>query len=172
MTKESLDIYLHKCTFFVVRILAIAMSLAFIWLGLAMPRGDMLSIFKHGDIIWFDGGSLCVLFCSSLFFWLLIYAIVKNEAPSDKKRKKKKEKLKLYEHVENFTWLPLIITALGLLIEVLQLPIIFIIVVFTSYMPCDKDDAYLKYYFVKDLSICQTINVPEWGLPDFLTFLR
>ncbi|POP46304.1 hypothetical protein CHU32_05990 [Superficieibacter electus] len=172
MTNESLDSSLQKCLFFFAKIFLIAISLGFIWLGLAMPRGDMLSIFKHGDVIWFDGGSLCVLFCSSMFFWLLIYAIVKNEAPNNQKKKKKNAKLKLYEHVENFVWFPLIISALGLLIEVLQLPIISIIMIFTSYTPCDKDDTYLKYYFVKDISICQTIAVPKWGLPDFLAFLR
>jgi|GEM_PF-5275983 len=168
MTRESLDIYLYKFLFFCSRVFLLALSIGYIWFALAMPRGDMLSIFKHGDIIWFDGNSLCVLFCSSLFFWLFIYALVKNEAPNDKKKKKKNAKLKLYERVEKLTWFPVIITAFGLLIDVLQLPIYFIILVFTSYTPCDEENIYLKYYFVKDTSICQTIKEPKWQLPDFL----
>lgn len=168
MTKESLDIYWHKFIFFCARIVSLAMSMGVIWFALAMPHGDMLSIFKHGDIIWFDGNYFCILFGSSLFYWLFIYALVKNEAPNNKKKKKKNAKLKLYERVEKLTWFPVIITALGLLIYALQLPIIFIILVFTSYTPCDKENIYLKYYFVKDTSICQTIKEPKWQLPDFL----
>ncbi|WP_194208264.1 hypothetical protein [Superficieibacter sp. 1612_C1] len=168
MTRESLDIFLYKFLYFCAKIFLLAMSIGVIWFALAMPHGDMLSIFKHGDIIWFDGNYFCVLFGSSLFFWLFIYALVRNEPPDNKKKKKKITKLKLYERVEMLAWFPLIITAFGLLIYALQLPIIFIILVFTSYTPCDKENIYLKYYFVKDTSICQTIKEPKWQLPDFI----
>lgn len=151
----------EKSIYYGAKALAIIMSIIMIKLIFAMHRGDMLSIFKHGDIIWFNGECIGLTLSNGILFYLISFCIFDDDAPN-KKRKKRKKETKFDKLFAIWGGITCAIGLLGIIIATVIHPIvIFILMFFTSYTSCNNDDTYLRYYFVKDLAVCQTIHIED-----------